>query len=346
MRHSAFQRRFTFAFVFGAFLFGVAITGSHGIATETNSEMPTWVTSGPGQAYPLIKYLVGVGSGKTRQEAETDAKRVIAEVFRSEVKSQLQKQAQSTMEQDTAGKIEGKDVSQVNSQVSVQSDMLLRGVEIKERYVDSKSGLNYALAVIDKQKARNLHALDLKKLSDRLESLKRSFDRKPSSPVLSEIGEKLQAFDRLNEEYSILNQGMMMPRPIDTQSYEGMREKLSAEMSKFRVLVKYSGSRDEFSDAFESCLSDKDIKLALSEDETASHVVELSMSEKEEPISVEGWKKFRYSANAKVMAGKKVLSKINVRRAEQGRNDEQAFQKVKPALVQDICDKTEQALTK
>lgn len=115
------------------------------------AQSPDWIR-GKSKMYPDEFYIVGVGSGDTRQDAESRARAHIAEVFSVNIRADISVNKSETLT-NRQGKISGESRETTRSRVDMGLKKTLEGTEIAEVWQDPKDAMFYALAVLDREKA-------------------------------------------------------------------------------------------------------------------------------------------------------------------------------------------------
>lgn len=109
---------------------------------------PNWIEN-PYEAYAESGYLVIVGEGTSRKEAEANAIESLAAIFSRNIDSKTDSSLNYKSSQNETAKIDKKIVKDISISTNIKD---LVGVEIKENW-SSGDGKYYALAVLDKTKA-------------------------------------------------------------------------------------------------------------------------------------------------------------------------------------------------
>lgn len=123
------------------------------VACAGTSKTPDWVSGTKAGAYPDEQYLIGVGQASTRPVAEERAYAAISRIFKAEVTSQA-KDWESYLSLERRGRIQDERRLTVETMTTVTTDKLLENVAIAETWGDPKTGLQSALAVMNRGAAR------------------------------------------------------------------------------------------------------------------------------------------------------------------------------------------------
>jgi len=104
----------------------------------------------PGDAYPASRYLTARGTGQSEQEARNQAVAELSRIFESRVYSDTMDRIKSVVDSS------GSEISEqsIESTIRVVSAMELKGVEIGKTWLDREKNVHYALAVLDRLRAR------------------------------------------------------------------------------------------------------------------------------------------------------------------------------------------------
>ena len=138
------------------------------------AQEPDWVR-GKSREYSDEFYMVGVGSGDTRQAAENQARAHIAEVFRVNIKADLSVNKSETLK-NSQGSTTGESREVTRSAIKMGLLKTLEGTEIAEVWQDPKDATFYALAVLDREKAAVKFAERIHELDVEIERLKSKTD--------------------------------------------------------------------------------------------------------------------------------------------------------------------------
>jgi hypothetical protein len=116
-------------------------------------KMPDWVSGTKAAAYPEDQYLIGVGQASSRPVAEERAYAAVSRIFKAEVTSQA-KDWESYLRLERKGRVQDERRVTVETFTKVATDKLLENVAIAETWSDPKTGLQSALAVMNRGAAR------------------------------------------------------------------------------------------------------------------------------------------------------------------------------------------------
>ncbi len=124
-------------------------------AVKQSDEKPEWIDN-PYKHFPKSMYLVGVGTGDTREAAENNAFGSIAKIFRSKIQVQ-----QSVYEQFLETDEEFTSTSQLKRRTNVGASEELKNIRTEQTYFSPSEGLYYALAVLDRSETEAMYEEEL-----------------------------------------------------------------------------------------------------------------------------------------------------------------------------------------
>ena len=138
------------------------------------AQEPDWV-KGKSREYSDEFYLVGVGSGDTRQDAESSARAKIAEVFSVNIKEDISVNKSETL-RNTGGQTTAESRELTRSRIDLGLKKTLEGTEIAEVWQNPKDATYYALAVLDREKAAVKMSERIRELDQEVLRLKTEVD--------------------------------------------------------------------------------------------------------------------------------------------------------------------------
>lgn len=122
--------------------------------------------------YPSSRYLTATGIGRSEEEARRQAKAELSSVFESRVYSDTFSRVQSVIEDSGAERV----TRDAEHKIRVVSSVQLQGMEIGETWFDKKQKVYYALAVLNKNKAREEWQGKIDHIDDSIEAQLSSLD--------------------------------------------------------------------------------------------------------------------------------------------------------------------------
>ena len=150
-----------------------------GCAWFGGQSKPDWI-EGSSAAYPSAQYLTGLGQAESRAVAEDRAYAAVARIFKAEVSAQA-KDWESYLVIEQRGHSNAERRLTLDNLTRVSTDKVLENVRIVERWIDAKTGLQYALAGMHRPQAEaafmeRITELD-RSISDDVEEARRPSDK-------------------------------------------------------------------------------------------------------------------------------------------------------------------------
>lgn len=318
----------------------------HGLAhaAEENEAgaRPAWIDGETVAKFPELRFLTAVGSGTSRGAAEADAKKQLASVFRAKVSSETKSESKSSVSEDTDAKTTGSASGSLQSNVNIQTMVELRHVEIKSHYQDPQTNEHFALAVMDKLKAKNSYSMELANLKSKILSLHERYLEKPDVATANEILELSEKYEVVNAEHQVVGGAKGLGNPLSYQQLDKIRAGMTDLKTSTAIVLEFSGEEamPEFQELITSCLSEKGVAVLakLEDGKRPDYHVQYNMAEKQKFMDVKGWVKFQFSSLAVVKRGNVLIDRKRVSREATGRDKENAFDSIKEDLSEQVCD--------
>lgn len=133
---------------------GIVVIGSIALSACSwfgGQSKPNWI-DGVSTAYPPGQYLLGMGQAENRTVAEDRAYAAVARIFKAEVHAQA-KDWESYLVIEQRGQSSSERRLTLDNLTRVSTDKVLENVRIVERWVDDRTGLQYALAAMHRPQA-------------------------------------------------------------------------------------------------------------------------------------------------------------------------------------------------
>ncbi|MFP4648117.1 MAG: LPP20 family lipoprotein [Halorhodospira sp.] len=118
------------------------------VTSPSSVERPGWVGGSEPAGYPRARYLTGVGSAHSLEQARDRARAELARAFEVRVEARARHEDQLSMADG-----ETRHQGQLVQSVTTTTAATLRGVEIAETWCDPEAGHCHALATLDRQRA-------------------------------------------------------------------------------------------------------------------------------------------------------------------------------------------------
>ena len=304
--------------------------------SATSGGTPAWVTH-PEMNYPETRYLVSVGVGKSREDAIQDAKKQMAESFVVKVKSYTTSNSTSNLDQNTSGSVSGDSNQKVSKDVSLETNTYLRGAEVKE--VQAVGSDTYALVALDKLTARSGLMLEANriqtKLNNELDSLESNYTQMKFQEALGDLAQ----FQELYGEASALGMSALVDLNTSQSRLEKIGNAVRNKNEKIAFTVKTVKGEDYFERDIESCINDRGGTIYASDQAPATaNKIEISVIERPQQMSIQGWTKIRFDLTASVVASDGKLYRIQTTQTDTGRSRSAVLESISDKLSKDLCD--------
>ncbi|MEA1985878.1 MAG: hypothetical protein U9N76_00130 [Candidatus Marinimicrobia bacterium] len=162
------------------------------VVAKSKNKRPAWMDD-PHNAYPARKYLVAVGAGDTRQDAESIATGNLSRIFESKVKVDHTMQERYKSFSKGTKFVSEELATTSNENVNIQSDQSLVNVQFGESYTDKLARI-HVIAYIERSTTARIYAEKINTNSDQ---------------ILSFISKSETVSDPI-DKYAFMNAGMIV----------------------------------------------------------------------------------------------------------------------------------------
>ena len=188
---------------------GVVVIASialSGCAWFEGQSKPDWI-NGTSAAYPSSQYLLGVGQAESRAAADDRAYASVARIFKAEVSAQA-KDWESYLVTEQHGYTSAERRLTLDNLTRVSTDKVLENVRIVERWVDARTGLQYALAGMHRPQAETafmerISGLD-QSIRDDVEEARRASDKMAKVRALRRAARNLILRETYNADLRVI----------------------------------------------------------------------------------------------------------------------------------------------
>ncbi len=154
MMHS-FKRLWILTILCGFIILSSCAAPRAGKNITTDDMIPGWIDH-PYNSYPASRYIVGIGSGDTRANAENNAIGSISKVFQSNVF------VDETVLQNYYENKQGVTATaEIINKTNVKSSQALKNITIDKSYFSSAEGLYYVLAYLNRLDTEELYQQEI-----------------------------------------------------------------------------------------------------------------------------------------------------------------------------------------
>ncbi len=303
------------------------------------ADPPSWLSekSPFSKKYSASLFLRAIGEGASLTNATSDAKNQLIQELEVRVQSTLKSQANSSLKSDTQGVSTGADEEKTDSTLSLTSDVTVSGIQIVDTSYDKGSRTYYALAVLNKLKAKTHYLLQLKALSVEMTTMRQKFIKNPTARLFDELKKKDTQFQKINAIYAALSLTGAMPSPIRSEEWEQMSDTLTKQRQRSLFFLNFKGTPQNTQRLLEKCLTEKGTLFTLSPTNGATP---LNIEETVTPMyhRVSGWVKYQYILSASFDDGShRHRQELSAQSEQVGRAKDQCDSKAEPQTVQDLC---------
>ncbi len=192
------------------------------IVSTTSNTIPEWVF-GRYDTGVSSKYLLAVGSGKSLEAAEKDARQNLASYFGANINSQTYS---GSTYYEKGGEVQTSQIYNTDLLVDVKVDDLV-GIEDVESFVDSE-GTFYVLIGMNKRDSITYYS---SKLGDLNKEMVFEFEMLEGSPhnlenliSLSNLGEKVSEATEISEMIGLIDRTRFVSVSVPTAQFERLRQ--------------------------------------------------------------------------------------------------------------------------
>ncbi len=269
-------------------------------------------------------HLCAAGEGESLTQADVRARKAIAAVFSTQIKSQFDIHKTSYSDDELSELKE-----RVSDSVTEKVEGILKGVEISKRF--EKDGLFFSLASLDKSKAVQSLKREIKGLDSELDHLY-SLKRKSSVMRMMEIlDERAGLSDKL-----IALKGGASQAPVTFAQIQNIKFNNNGYDKVF--IRAGSDVPVSLSKSLSQMLSDSGYKVRS--DLAVDYIIDLKFEAKEAYLKVSGFKKFVFTFSVLALNNlKEKVGSFNVTQTQTGRTEQDAFVRAKLKLQQEAQKK-------
>jgi hypothetical protein len=290
---------------------------------EKDIDVPTWVYSAD-EACDENLYLCTSASAENQNLADTRAKKSLAAVFETKIKSSFDVYKTSFSQEERESVEE-----EINSEVNESVVGILKTVQITERF--KKNDIFFSLARLDRKKSAQGLKSQIKKIDDELKYLY-SKKMRGSIKKMMILNEKRT---RLVDKYIVL-EGNKLPSPVSFAQIQNI--KFQSEYGK-KVYLKYNNETPSIiRKHVEELLGESGFEV--SKTTAVDYFLSLKYKTINEYINVKGFEKHSFELNLISQNNlKKQIGAFTISQTATGRNKQDAFLKVKKQMIDKLNEK-------
>lgn len=261
------------------------------------------------------KEICAVGEGESISFAKINARAEIAKFFSTKIESEF----------ETSLQVVGNDIKEsANERVKESTEEVIDGVEIRKTDEDKVN--YYALAVLNKSKARKVIRKKVSEIDEKMKALRNEKDQKSIFELESLYVERSLLTNRI-----VLLSGISNPSPITFEEILKRKKKL---VSGVRVLIQL---KEEGSSDVSSIIKQEVSSLGyetVTDSKQATHILTGQFYPEKKFLNVDGFEKYGFILKMNAM-NKSRISKGSLSQefVAVGRDYRQAYEKAKAEVV-------------
>lgn len=300
------------------FLFTLSCTHKKNVSNEhpdgeVGQNLPEWIINPEKECRDQIE-LCASGEAHSIREADLNAHKAMLGIFETKIEASFKTELRQWDEKSYARTEE-----QISEEIESSVEGILNGAQIAKRF--EKDGIYFSFLKLNRRKASSLIKEEIQKIDESLRNI-------------LEMGQKsfyLEALT-LDEKRRILGQKLRIlydniPAPF--YSKKDIEKLKYSQDKRHEITIRIEEGESCY---IEEHLSQMGFIIVSNQDQ--GHLLKCWQTEKQGPLKVEGF--VRYTFSLKIEAFDKQGNKAGVIRSSftsNGRNKEQAFQKVKDEIT-------------
>lgn len=262
--------------------------------------------------------ICATGEGSDFNESDASARKSMASIFSVRISSKLE-----VLKSEYAYKKQIEINEQVESNLTEQVDLVLKGAQIQQRF--EKKSRSFSLIKIDKRVVKRIFLERLKEVDKRLKKIVNDANR-----------------INLREAYILFTQREVLNEKVIVLDAKGIDSRIShSEIEKLKYDQTYSNKVHlNFSESIPVFIKGEiqenltDIGYHLVAEGGADYKIEVELKQKEEYIKVEGFKKYSFELSLNVKKFNEQIGKLSVKTVQSGRSLKDAFLKAQSELIE------------
>ncbi|MCO4755811.1 MAG: LPP20 family lipoprotein [Bacteriovoracaceae bacterium] len=287
------------------------------------AQTPEWVYA-PDTGCVESEQICAAGEGTSLGQADLRARKALAAVFETKIESKLDIH-QSSFSDDEISELK----ETIDSQVNETVDEILKSTEISKRF--EKNGLYFSLAALDRSKTSKSLLAEIEAIDNELVHL---YTLKRKSSIKKMMG-LLEKRALLSDKLLVIK-GVINKAPVSFAQIQNIKFS-STGFNKIFV---------RFEEQTPTTLSKYFLQLMtnagyqIRKDRAVDYIVDVKYKTEEAFLNVKGFKKYVFSfvVEAKSNLGEKIGT-FTINEVQTGRDENDAFLKVRPRIQKEIENK-------
>tara|TARA_Y100000768_G_scaffold388765_1_gene386951 strand:- start:31524 stop:32489 length:966 start_codon:yes stop_codon:yes gene_type:complete len=280
---------------------------------------PEWLYS-PQSGCEEDKYICASGEGSRFSESDMNAKKALASIFETSIHSKFKFTKHSFSDDEITEMSE-----MVQSKVDEDVAGVLKASTIKERF--KKNQIRFSLAALDKSKSSQVLKQELSHIDSQLKHYYSLQNRLYSKKLNVLFNQR----ELLSEKLTILTE-KPSKSPVSFSQIAMLKFKSRGGES---IQIEYKSNPPSLlGKKIEEILTDVGYKL---NQKNSEYVLLLNYKIKEEYLNVKGFKKFLFELDIESKSSdRKRLGGISITKVANGRNQKDAFAKIRNDLIEEF----------
>jgi len=298
---------------------------------EESGSPPIWLNS-PMSGCMKGREICAVGEGTGAIVAELNARKSLARIFESQIKSQTTISQHMNQESDADSIISGRNLENVESRIEEITDQVLQGVEVKKIYRSTESV--YTLVGLDRYEAANRIKVEITSIDDKMQAIYQEKSRSSYFRLMKSFALR----EKLNKRYHFLT-GTLLPQIVSYEQIQAIKREFSAKPVTVKLELRDKSKLKEFSQQISQMLLDFQYKVVMDKDRQTDFVVGGNIGADQQHLKVDGFVRYKFAINifSKNADGQKVGS-LKFDTTKTGRSFRHAYESAVPEITQFIED--------
>lgn len=288
------------------------------------TELPEWIND-PSTLCREEEFCT-VGEGPGSMISEVEARKSMAKIFETKVRSEQKIITEALSKQGAEGVVSGEVNEEIFGRILESTEQTLIGVEIRKKYEGKES--YFALAVLDRNKAAKRIASEISSLDE----VNKEFMKEDRRRSLNIVLKNFMIRESLNSRHVLLvNRSISNPITInDVLKRKRIKRNLNV---KVKAIVSELLDSSEIRSQVLSLLSNNDFLIADKKSDKFKYLIKIDLKKEKQYFNVKGFVKFKFILKATSLNRKGVkLGSLDYTIVQTGRNFTQAYSNALPGI--------------
>ena len=290
---------------------------------------PEWIED-PGSQCFEVREICAVGEGPGAMMADASARRSLAQIFKTRIKSSTSIQQTSIQTQDPGGLLSGSVRENVSDRIEEHTDQLLSGVEVKKRYM-SKTGF-FSYVVLNRKSAGERVRRNIKIIDEEMLQIKKAGKRSAAR----ELAEKFLEREQLAMQYQVL-MGQFLKSAVSFRQIQELRGVVKNAKKSVCLVTRAKKHYKSFNGLIKNQLTDNLYSIREQVSARCSRTLTAALKVKSEYLKVEGFVKNRYVVKIEGVDGSdEKIGSLFFSVVKTGRDEQDTYSKAFPEIEKKI----------